>query len=118
MIMLRVNIESVIKNVFIVNDDIYFEDDKGVIVNHPANRYTEGTDSYEASELFLFNKEYLNFNDSNEVKSFMEYCITQYHNDIYIFNYKSLGVVLDYMDNPEAEDVEELMRMIKLKCVK
>ena len=45
--MLRVSIESKIKNIMIVDGNIYFEDDKGEMVSHPANRYGVGTDSYD-----------------------------------------------------------------------
>lgn len=116
--MLRVNVESKLKNIFIVGNAIYFEDDKGMITANPCNRYMEGTDSYEASEMFLFNEEYLNFNDAAEVESFMDYCIRQYHNDIYIFTYKSLGVVMDFIEDPEVATEDDLKTFLKTVCVK
>lgn len=116
--MLRVNVESIVKNIFIAQDDIYFQDEKGEMVSHPANRYAVGTDSYEASEMFLFNEEYLNFNDAAEVEAFKDYCINQYRNDIEIFNYRSLGVVMDFIEDPEVTTEEDLKKFLKTVCVK
>ena len=119
--MLRISVEGIVKNIFIVNDDIYFEDNKGRIVKHPANRYDVGTDSYEASELFLFDEEYLNFNDKECVAGFKDYCISQHLKDIYIFDYKywrQLRVVMDFIEDPVAEDEDDLMRKIKDYCIK
>ena len=119
--MLRVSIESLIKNIMIVDDNIYFEDDKGEMVPHPANRYRVGTDSYDFTQEMLFTGEYLNFNDSNEVEAFKDYCIRQYRNDVYIFNYpdeKPVHVVMDFIDNPTYETEDELMVILKELCVK
>lgn len=121
MTMLRVSVESIVKNIFIVDDNIYFEDNRGLIVKHPANRYKEGTDSYEAAETFLFNDEYLNFNDEGCVTGFKDYCIDQHKKDIYIFNWKywrTLKVAMDYIDDPVAEDEDVLMMKLKEYCIK
>ena len=98
--MLRVNVESIVKNILIIEDSIYFEDKEGNYTSHPCNRYEEGTDSYEASQDFLFNEAYLNFNDKDEIEAFKKYCINQYRNDIYSFHYKSLVVVMDFIKDP------------------
>ena len=99
--MLKINVETIVKNILIIDDRIYFEDAKGEYVPTPCNRYSEGTDSYEASEIFLYGEEYLNFNDTEEVERFKEYCINQYRNDIYSFKYRSLSVVMDFIPDNE-----------------
>ena len=116
--MLRINVEGIVRNVFIADGHVYFEDARGLIVNHPANRYDVGTDSYESSEMFLFNEEYLNLNNEDELEAFMDYCINQYKNDIYSFLFKGLSITLDYMDDPVAEDEDVLMIKLKEYCIK
>ena len=31
--MLRISAEGIVRNIFIVNDNVYYEDDRGIIVN-------------------------------------------------------------------------------------
>ena len=119
--MLRVTVESIVKNIFIVRDNIYFQDEKGEIVSHPANRYDVGTDSYEATQDFLFNEKYLNFNDADCINGFKDYCINQHMKDIYIFDWKywrPLRVVMDYLDDPKYETEDELKSILKSLCIK
>lgn len=116
--MLRISAEGIVRNIFIVNDNVYYEDDRGIIVNHPANRYMVGTDSYEATNLFLFDEEYLNLNDEDNINEFKDYCINQYRNDIYSFIFKGVSITMWYLDDPVAEDEEVLMMKIKDYCIK
>ena len=116
--MLRINAEGIVRNIFIVDDNVYFEDNKGLIVKHPANRYMEGTDSYEAAETFLYGEEYLNLNDKDNIKEFIDYCINQYKNDIYSFIFKGVSITMYYHDDPAAEDEDVLMMKIKEYCIK
>lgn len=116
--MLRISAEGIVRNIFIVNDNVYYEDDRGIIVNHPANRYMVGTDSYEATNLFLFDEEYLNLNDEDNINEFKDYCIRQYRNDIYSFIFKGVSITMWYLDDPVAEDEEVLMMKIKDYCIK
>lgn len=97
--MLRVSVEGIVKNILITEDAIYFEDDMGKYKSHPCNRYAKGTDSYEASEMFLFNEAYLNFNVPANVEAFKDYCIRQYRNDIYVFTYDNVRVVMDFIED-------------------
>lgn len=116
--MLRISGESKLINIFIVNDAVYFEDSRGIIVNHPANRYGVGTDSYEMSQDFLFNEEYLNLNDADNIDELRDYCINQYRNDIYSFIFKGISITMYYYDDPVAEDEEVLMQKLKEYCIK
>lgn len=116
--MLRINAEGIIKNIFIVDNHIYFEDDKGIIVDHPVNRYSEGTDSYEDAETFLYDEAYLNLNDAESIAAFKDYCISQYHNDIYSFIFNGVNITMYYHDDPAAADEEILMMKIKEYCIK
>lgn len=116
--MLRINAEGIVKNIFIVNDTVYFEDNTGMVVNHPANRYYENSDSGNATNSFLFNEEYLNLNDDENIKEFKDYCINQYRNDIYSFIFKGVSITMWYLDDPVAEDEDDLMRQIKEYCIK
>ena len=127
--MLRVSIESKIKNIMIVDDKIYFQDNKGAMVPHPANRYAEGTDSYEITNDFIFTGEYLNFNDINEVEAFKDYCITYCNehepmgrdDNLYLFNYPEvnpLRVHVESFDDPTYETKDELMAILKNVCEK
>lgn len=116
--MLRISAEGIVRNIFIVDDNVYFEDGRGIIVNHPANRYRKYSDSYEATNLFLFDEEYLNLNDEENIKEFKDYCINQYKNDIYSFIFKGVSITMWYVDDPVADDEEVLMLKIKESCIK
>ena len=116
--MLRINAEGIVKNIFIVDDAIYFEDNRGLIVKHPCNRYHIGTDSYEATQSFLFNEEYLNLNDEDNIDEFKRYCINQYRNDIYSFIFKDVSITMDYVEDPVVEDEEVLMSILPEYCIK
>lgn len=116
--MLRISAEGIVKNIFIVDDKAYFEDGRGIIVNHPANRYYENSDSGTATNSFLFDEEYLNLNDENNIKEFIDYCINQYKNDIYSFIFKGVSITMYYYDDPVAEDEDVLMMKIKEYCIK
>lgn len=116
--MLRISAEGIVRNIFIVDDKAYFEDGRGIIVNHPANRYRVGSDSYVSTQAFLFDEEYLNLNNEDAIKEFIDYCINQYKNDIYSFIFKGVSITMYYYDDPVAADEDVLMMKIKEYCIK
>ncbi len=106
--MLMVKIEQIIDNIIIKDNAIYFgvEDGEHNIAysTDPKNKYMVGTDTYEDVQTFLFGECYLNFNSSEALEQFKNYCINEFDqqkNDYCICSYAGLHVILEHVKDPK-----------------
>lgn len=79
--MLKVSLEQIIDNIIIKDNMLLFgthdEDGQPIWSETPTNKYIDGTDTYEDANIFLFGKDYLNFNNAEALEEFKQFCIKE-----------------------------------------
>lgn len=102
--MLLVNVEgNVIGNMVILNDELLFSDigtDEAAIYSTvPVNEYVENTDSFNKVQVYLYDEDYLNFNDEEGLAAFKYECLNQFKAGNNSFTYKNLKVSIEEMED-------------------
>lgn len=103
--MLLVTIETIINNIIIIDDALYFgveDNGKMTYSKEPKNKYMDGTDTYEDAQRFLFGEDYLNFNSIDALDEFKNYCINEFDqqsNDYCMLSYAGLEVMLELVED-------------------
>ena len=103
--MLLVNVEgNLIENIVIIDREILFSDigadQEAIYSNVPVNEYEKNTDSYNKVELYLYEEDYLNFNNEEALESFKDECLKQHSKGNDSFKFNGLSIFLD-----EIEDI-------------
>lgn len=101
--MLLVNIESIIKNIVISENELYFsyEDPatKDTIYTLvPTNEYIFDTDSFNNVQVFLYHHNYLGFNITYNIHKFKNYCLKQYSEGKKLFKYNGLSCIIEEIE--------------------
>lgn len=103
--MLLVNVEgTLIENMIILNDELLFSDvgadQEAIYSDIPVNEYEENTDYFYKVQSYLYDEDYLDFNNEQALESFKDKCLKQHSKGNDSFKFKGLSISLD-----EIEDI-------------
>ena len=106
--MLLVSIEGVlIDNIVILEDKLLFSDsdenEDVVYSSVPVNEYVENTDYYNKVQVYLYDEDYLNFNEEEGLAAFKDECLNQFKEGNDSFTYNNLKVFLQEIPNQELK---------------
>ena len=106
--MLLVSIEGVlIDNIVILEDKLLFSDsdenEDVVYSSVPVNEYVENTDYYNKVQVYLYDEDYLNFNDEEGLAAFKDECLNQFEKGNDSFTYNNLKVFLQEIPDQELK---------------
>jgi hypothetical protein len=104
--MLLVNVEGkLIENIVIIGKELLFSDldeetNEAIYSNVPVNEYEENTDYFYKVQSYLYDEDYLDFNNEQALESFKDECLKQHSKGNDSFKFKGLSISLD-----EIEDI-------------
>ena len=106
--MLLVSIEKKrIDNIIIIDNELLFSDsdenDEVVYSKVPVNEYVENTDYYNKVQVYLYDEDYLNFNDEEGLAAFKDECLNQFEKGNDSFTYNNLKVFLQEIPDQELK---------------
>lgn len=100
--MISVKIESLIDNIVIFENELYFTycpGGKNYYMAKPYNKYFYGSDSFDAVQLFLYHPDYLGFYSIYNIDKFRECCLKQHSERNDHFKYNGLSVIIEEVEN-------------------
>ena len=99
--MINVKIESLLDNIVIFENELYFKLNNRKYTQKPYNKYYFNSDSYDTVQVFLYHPDYLGFYSTYNINNFKNYCLNKLAEDIIIFKYKGLSIILEEIEDKD-----------------